>query len=67
MGETRRRRVPLYHKGMQVGYRSGSLPLQAATILSVHQDNLLEPYYTIRIQDDGREKQTDNAHLVPGH
>merc|ERR1712194_696887 len=59
-------RVPLYAKGAEVGYRSGSSALQAAIIVGVHKDDLLEPYYTIRMQEDGREKQTDNAHLVLG-
>jgi len=59
-------RAPLYLKGAEVRYRSASLPLQAATVVGVHQDNLLEPYYTIRMREGGREKQTDNAHLVPG-
>lgn len=34
-----------------------------ATILESHLDDLLDPYYSIRLAD-GREKQTDNAHLL---
>ena len=61
------REVPMYPKGMKVYYRSnsggdGGTTLARATILSVHQDDTLEPYYTIRV--DGREKQTDNDHIV---
>jgi len=34
-----------------------------ATILDVHYDDNLEPYYTIKIHESGVEKQTDNAHI----
>eukprot|EP00984_Skeletonema_dohrnii_P030789 scaffold22546_cov83-Skeletonema_dohrnii-CCMP3373.AAC.1 len=36
----------------------------AATILDVHYDDNLEPYYTIEIHGSGVEKQTDNAHIA---
>ena len=53
--------VPLYEKGTDVFYRNaaGVVP---AHILSNHLDDLLDPYYSIRLED-GREKQTDNAHI----
>ena len=35
-----------------------------ATILGVHYDDTLEPYYTIRLHSTGMEKQTDNAHIA---
>ena len=34
-----------------------------ATILNVHYDDNLEPYYTIRLHVSGVEKQTDNSHI----
>ena len=37
--------------------------VESAKILEVHLDDFLEPYYTIKLED-GREKQTDNAHLT---
>merc|ERR1719293_562947 len=52
------KRVPMYTKGMEVYYKSTMAPLQGATVIDVHQDHLLEPYYTIRMVEDGREKQT---------
>jgi len=53
--------VPLYKAEMEVYYR-GPQGITTALILSTHLDDLLEPYYTIRLPD-GREKQTDNAHI----
>ncbi|KAL3796977.1 hypothetical protein HJC23_000730 [Cyclotella cryptica] len=53
--------VPLYKTDMEVYYR-GPQGITTALILSTHLDDLLEPYYTIRLPD-GREKQTDNAHI----
>jgi WD40 repeat protein len=55
-----------YKKGMRVNYITthGNLQPQICTILAVDLDDALEPYYTIRMED-GREKQTDNAHLKP--
>ncbi|KAL3773110.1 hypothetical protein ACHAWO_008705 [Cyclotella atomus] len=35
--------------------------IKEAIVLTVHYDDLLEPYYTILV--DGQEKQTDNSHL----
>ena len=53
--------VPMYEAGMVVDYtNSGST--QTCAILSAHLDDLMEPYYTVRLED-GREKQTDNAHI----
>ncbi|EJK58924.1 hypothetical protein THAOC_20914 [Thalassiosira oceanica] len=59
--------VPMYSKGTEVYYRSfnaaGEANLLKAIVVGSHQDNLLEPYYTIQM-GDGREKQTDNDHLI---
>ena len=55
-------KVPRYEKDMKVQYKSTS-GIQGCTILYVHLDDLLVPYYTVRL-DDGKEKQTDNAHIV---
>jgi len=54
--------VPMYAAEMELYYKNAE-GLQKATILSVHLDDLLDPYYSIRLED-GREKQTDNAHLI---
>ena len=35
--------------------------IKEATVVTVHYDDLLQPFYTILVE--GREKQTDNAHL----
>lgn len=51
-----------YQKGTQILYTSSDRAAEEATILGVHLDDLLEPYYTILLED-GREKQTDHAHL----
>lgn len=53
--------VPLYKAEMDVYYR-GPQGITVAHIVKAHFDDLLEPYYTIRLED-GREKQTDNAHI----
>jgi hypothetical protein len=53
--------VPLYKADMDVYYR-GPQGVTTAHIVKTHLDDLLEPYYTIRLED-GREKQTDNAHI----
>ena len=53
--------VPLYKAEMDVYYR-GPQGVTTAHIVKTHLDDLLEPYYTIRLED-GREKQTDNAHI----
>jgi hypothetical protein len=55
------RMVPLYKAEMDVYYR-GPQGVTVAHIVKTHLDDLLEPYYTIRLED-GREKQTDNAHI----
>ncbi|KAL7469808.1 hypothetical protein ACHAXS_010056 [Conticribra weissflogii] len=63
-----------YRTGQSVFYKRKQNPeshdtgdneafLEEATIVGVHFDDSLEPYYTIRMTDDGREKQTDDAHL----
>jgi hypothetical protein len=55
--------VPMYKAGMDVYYKSNGVIVSSAHILDVHLDDLLEPYYSIRLED-GREKQTDNAHIT---
>lgn len=54
--------VPMYDAGMHVRYKNAA-GIQPAEILDVHFDDLMEPYYSIRLED-GREKQTDNAHIL---
>jgi hypothetical protein len=54
--------VPLYEAGMDVYYRNDN-GIQECKILTVHHNNPLEPYYTVRLQD-GIEKQTDNTHIM---
>jgi sRNA-binding protein len=49
------RRVPKLRKGLSVSYKSAD-GVMDALILDVHLDDLLEPYYTIKLPD-GREKQ----------
>ncbi len=44
------RTVPLYEAGMDVCYRNGD-EIQECKILRVHYDDLLEPYYTVRLLD----------------
>jgi len=54
--------VPMYEVGMHVRYKNAA-GIQSAEILGAHLDDLMEPYYSIRLED-GREKQTDNAHIM---
>ena len=54
--------VPLYKAGMDVCYRNDS-EIQECITLTVHLDDLLEPYYTVRLLD-GKEKQTENTHIM---
>jgi len=54
--------VPMYEAGMHVRYKNAA-GIQPAEILGAHLDDLMEPYYSIRLED-GREKQTDNAHIL---
>jgi hypothetical protein len=56
------RTVPLNKAGMDVCYRNDN-EIQECKILTVHHDNLLEPYYTVRLLD-GKEKQTENTHIM---
>lgn len=53
--------VPLYEVGMSVFYKNAA-GTQPAEILAAHLDDLLDPFYDVRLED-GREKQTDNAHI----
>ena len=47
--------VPKYRKGTSVLYRTQQ-SIIGVLILDVHMDDLLEPYYTIKLPD-GKEKQ----------
>ena len=49
-----------YKEGQQVVY-TNSQGSSHATIKKMHLDDELQPYYTIEVE--GREKQTDDAHL----
>ena len=53
--------VRLYSAETKVYYKNAA-GVQYATILGVHLDDLLDPFYSVRLED-GREKQTDNAHI----
>jgi len=55
--------VPMFKAGTDVRYRGANDDVLPARVLDVHLDGLLEPYYTIRLED-GREKQTDSAHIM---
>jgi hypothetical protein len=52
-----------YKPGQKVFYNSTGYIEVMAKVVSVHLDDYLVPYYTILVQ--GREKQTDDAHLSP--
>jgi hypothetical protein len=52
-----------YHTGETVIYTSSGGETIVCTILKVHLDHELDPFYTITLPD-GREKQTDDAHLT---
>lgn len=54
--------VPRYAAQTKLYYKNAQ-GIQMATVLESHLDDLLDPYYTILLED-GREKQTDNAHLM---
>ena len=54
--------VPKYAAETKLYYKNAQ-GIQKATILDAHLDDLLDPYYSIRLED-GKEKQTDNAHLM---
>jgi hypothetical protein len=54
--------VPMYEKGMEINYTNAN-GTQSGIVLAVHQNNMMEPYYTVLLQD-GNEKQTDNAHIM---
>ena len=53
--------MPQYEAGQKVYYKSSSYN-GPASIVKVHLDDDLEPFYTIKVQ--GREKQTDHHHLM---
>ncbi len=54
--------MPLYEAGIYVYYRNDN-EIQECKILNVHYNDLLEPYYTVRLLD-GKEKQTENTHIM---
>ena len=55
--------APKYKKGEAVCYTSNNKSCKAS-IVKVHLDDELEPFYTIHLES-GKEKQTDDAHLSP--
>jgi hypothetical protein len=59
----RKMEVSKYQTGETVIYRSSSGEMIVCSILKVHFDHELDPFYTITLPD-GREKQTDDAHLA---
>lgn len=52
-----------FTKGQRAFYRS-SKGIAKVTVVGIHHDAKLEPYYTIKLRD-GKEKQTDGNHLTP--
>ena len=56
--------VPLYHAGMKVLYNHPGNGIQPAEVVEAHLDEYLVPYYTIRLVDGGKEKQTINDYIV---
>ena len=55
--------APAHATGAKVSYRRGDEPAVGATVLAVHTDDSAGVYYTIKCED-GREIQTDDAHLT---
>lgn len=55
--------IPIFTKGQTVFYRSTQGVAEEALILEVHVDDLLVPYYTIRLLNGEREKQTYGARI----
>ncbi|CAJ1939233.1 unnamed protein product [Cylindrotheca closterium] len=53
-----------YSKNDEVLYISSNRETEIATILKVHLDDQLVPYYDIQLNLSGREKQTDGTHLA---
>eukprot|EP00984_Skeletonema_dohrnii_P016674 scaffold7457_cov128-Skeletonema_dohrnii-CCMP3373.AAC.2 len=54
---------PNFTKGQIVFYTSAQGVAEEALILEVHVDDLLVPYYTIRLLNSDKEKQTDGARI----
>lgn len=52
-----------FTKGQNVFYKSAQGIAEEALIIEVHVDDLLLPYYTIRLLSSGREKQTDGTRI----
>ena len=57
-----RRKLGEFDKGDRVIY-TNTLGKQYATIIKKHKINIIEPYYTIKIDGSDSERQTDIAHL----
>ena len=57
-----RRKLGEFAKGDRVIY-TNTLGKQYATIVKKHKINIIEPYYTIKIDGSDSERQTDIAHL----
>jgi len=55
--------VPKYEVGRTLYYKNALTGIQGCTVVTVYLDDLLLPYYDVKLED-GREKQTDNAHLM---
>jgi len=51
-----------YHVGQKVVYRDSHNKMSTVEIISIHHDDTLVPFYSIRMPDS-REKQTDDKHL----
>lgn len=58
---TTQKNVAKYKTGQRVYYKSSSY-VGMVNVVKVHLDDELEPFYTISV--DGKEKQTDDAHLT---
>jgi hypothetical protein len=56
------RTVPVYKAGMDVNYRNDD-GVQECKIITVHHDDPLELYYTVRLQNR-KEKQTEYTHVM---
>ena len=53
-----------FAEGSRAVYRDSQNNVSIVNIIKVHLDDDLQPFYTIQMSD-GREKQTDDAHLEP--
>ena len=53
-----------FSEGSKAVYRDSQNNISVVNIIKIHLDDDLQPFYTIQMSD-GREKQTDDAHLEP--